>query len=43
MQGPSEGQVIPVLVCFWHWGKSEKLDPNTPNQGQRYTESHPKC
>ena len=26
-----------------HWGKSEKLGPNTPNHGHVYTESHPKC
>lgn len=34
---------IPALVFLWHWSKSGKLDPNTSNREQRYTESHRKC
>ena len=32
--------MIPVLVLLENWGKSGKLDPNIPNHGHQYTESH---
>ena len=37
------GKVIPVFVYLWNWDKSVKLDPNNPNHGQQFTESHQKC
>ena len=37
-----DGWVISVLEYLGHWGNLEKLCPNTPNHGYKYTKSYPK-
>ena len=43
MWRPSEGWFISVIVYLGHWGKPEKLGPNTPNHRHVYKESHLRC